>query len=488
MPLMSRRRRSSRSLVLVVLGMLLTATCALPGVGSGAAQAEASPTPAAPPTPSPTVFPSPPVKPTGAPVYRALWVDAFHDGIKTKAQVDHLIASAELANLNALFVQVRKRGDAYFNSGLETRTSDPAVTRGGYDPTTGSYRHGGYDPLAYLIEKAHSANPPLEVHAWVNTFFVSQASEVWQLHPDWGNRKDDGGNDDFGYLDPGNPAVQAYTHAVFMQIAETYAVDGLHLDFVRYPEGGNWGYTPAAVAAFNAAYGRSGQPDATDPDFQQWRRDQVTAFVRDLHRDLGKLPRRVSLSGALIAYGNGPKTVAEWTKTATYRDVFQDWYRWLQEGDLDFGVPMNYDRDSSPTQAGYFRSWTEWEKDHQGRSRVLIGVGNFENYPEDSFSQVRSALQPSKAGNRALGIALYSYASTSLYGTDDFYLNPNDMTYLPRQPYAPDPSPKVLAARAATFNDWFWTALSAPSSYPDPALGSIATRPVFTAPAPIPGH
>jgi len=397
-----------------------------------------------------------------------------------------LIARAHLGNLNTLFVQVRKRGDAYFNSGLESRTTDPVVTRGGYDPNTGTYKAGGYDPLAYIIEKAHTANPPLEVHAWVNTFFVGQTSEVWLQHPEWGNRMDDGRNDGFGYLDPGNPEVQAYTHAVFMQIAQQYPIDGLHLDFVRYPEGGNWGYTPGAVAAFNAATARSGPPDPTDATFSTWRRDQVTNFVRDLHTDLLKMPRRVNLSGALIAYGNGPKTVTEWQKTATYADVFQDWYRWLQEGYLDFGVPMNYDRDSSPTQAGYFRAWTEWEKDHQGRSRVLIGVGNFENYPEDSFAQVTRALQPSAAGNRALGIALYSYASTSLYGTDDFYLNPKDMTYLPRQPYAPDPSPTVLAARAAHFNELFFASLSSPSSYPDPSLGSVPTRPVFTAPAPIP--
>ena len=481
--------REGPGVALLLIAFALAISCSLPGVAPPP-QAATSPSPTvgatSEPSPSPSPSPSPVIRPTGTPQLRGLWVDAFHDGIKTRAQVDQLITRAHLANLNALFVQVRKRGDAYFNSGIEPRTNDPVVARGGYDPNTGSYKTGGYDPLAYVIERAHGANPPLEVHAWVNTFFVGQTSEPWLVHPDWGNRKSDGGNDGYGYLDPGNPEVQAYTHGVFVQIAQQYPVDGIHLDFVRYPEGGDWGYTPAAIAAFNSASGKSGKPDASDPEFQQWRRDQVTAFVRDLHSDLKRLPRPVSLSAALIAYGNGPRTVAEWMKTATYSDVFQDWYRWLQEGDLDFGVPMNYDRDSSPTQAGFFRSWTDWEKDHQGKSRVVIGVGNFENYPEDSFAQVLRALQPSGAGNRAAGIALYSYASTSLYGTDDFYLNPADMTYLPRQPYALDSSPAALAARAAQFNAWFWTALSAPSSYPDPSLGTVATRPVFTAPAPIP--
>ena len=83
-------------------------------------------------------------------------------------------------------------------------------------------------------------------------------------------------------------------------------------------------------------------------------------------------------------------------------------------------------------------------------------------------------------------MAIYSYASTSVYGTDDFYLAPNDQGYLPRQPYAPSTDPLVLAARAVQFNEWFYTALSAPSTYQDPALGKVATTPVFLAPAPIP--
>src|SRR5919198_174181 len=47
------------------------------------------------------------------PELRAVWVDAFHDGFKTPQQVDDLVTWARSANLNALFVQVRRRGDAY---------------------------------------------------------------------------------------------------------------------------------------------------------------------------------------------------------------------------------------------------------------------------------------------------------------------------------------------------------------------------------------
>jgi hypothetical protein len=87
------------------------------------------------------------------PEIRALWVDAFHAGIRSRAETDELIATAARANLNTLFVQVRRRGDALYIKGEEPPLDDPA-----YDPT--------FDALAYVIDAAHRAG--IEVHAWVN--------------------------------------------------------------------------------------------------------------------------------------------------------------------------------------------------------------------------------------------------------------------------------------------------------------------------------
>ncbi|GAC1655781.1 MAG: hypothetical protein NVS9B1_09670 [Candidatus Dormibacteraceae bacterium] len=415
-----------------------------------------------------------PIHPTGSPEYRALWVDAFHDGIKSPKQVEALIAAAHRGNLNALFVQVRKAGDAYFRHGVEPLADDAAPLD-----------QGGYDPLAYLIQRAHAANPPLEVHAWLNTFYVGRSSEVFREHgTEWGNRTYDGTGG--GFLDPGVPAARAYTEEVFMQVARNYRIDGIHMDFVRYPDGGDWGYSAAALAAYARTSGSAEKPKPDDPAFEQWRRDQVTAFVHDLHAKLLGLRRPVKLSGALIAYGPGPVTDSDWRHSRTYVEVYQDWETWFRQGYIDLGLTMNYDRDSSPKQQGWFRTWTNWEKDHQGRARLLVGVGAFLNYPEDTLAQIRAALLPGPGGNRPAGIAIYSYASTSLYGTDDFYLAPEDQGYLPRQPYAPDPSPTALAERAKEFNAWFYIALSAPSTYQDPAVGKVDTLPVFVRPAPVP--
>ncbi|TMD91809.1 MAG: hypothetical protein E6I73_03200 [Chloroflexi bacterium] len=448
---MSRPRAGAIALIILSWSCTGQATTATP---------RSSPSP----SPSPVVF--------GTPQYRALWVDAFHDGIKSPAQVEKLVADAHRANLNALMVQVRKAGDAYFNQSDEPRASD---IKGPAD----------FDPLAYVIRLAHSANPPIEVHAWLNTFFVGQSSKVYLEHGDsWGNRADDGSGG--GYLDPGVPEVQVYTHRIFMDVAKNYDVDGLHMDFVRYP-GSAWGYSPDSLSLYKLETGAQAVPSPSDEAWQAWRRARVTDFVRDLHDDLKKQNPAVKLSGALISFGNGPLTAGDWTGTAAYRSVFQDWASWLVKGYLDFGVPMNYDSDWSALEKRWFDRWLNFEKESGFSNRIVTGVGAFLNYPDGTLAQMMRVLAPSASGHRLLGVAIYSYGSTSVYGTDDFYRSPDLASGLPRQPYSGGlKNDAALAQRARTFNDWFITELSQPDYYRDVQLGWVATVPVFTQPALVP--
>jgi hypothetical protein len=87
-----------------------------------------------------------------------------------------------------------------------------------------------------------------------------------------------------------------------------------------------------------------------------------------------------------------------------------------------------------------------------------------------------------------LGVAIYSYGSTSVYGSDDFYANKDLAGGLPRQPYAGGISDQAgLVSRARSFNNQFMNQLSRADSYRDVQLGLVATQPVFTQPAPVPG-
>ena len=423
---------------------------------------------------SPSLSPSPSPSPIvlGPARYRALWVDAFHDGIKSPYQVEKLIADAHHANVNALIVQVRKRGDAYFNIANEPRATDIV------GPPS-------FDPLAYVIQLAHASTPRIEVHAWLNTFFIGSSSKVYRRDGNqWGNRASDGSQG--GFLDPGVPEVLAYTHKVFMDVALNYDVDGLHMDYVRYP-GVDWGYSPEAVALYKTQTGAATTPAPDDERWKAWRRARVTSFVRDLHADLKRVRPNVKLSGALISFGGGPANTSDWPLTSAYGSVFQDWRGWLASGYLDFGVPMNYDSDWSSQEMGFFDSWINFEKKSGFSDRILTGVGAFMNYPEDTLAQIRRALAPSARGHQVLGIAIYSYGSTSVYGNADFYENAAMAASLPRQPYYEGITKRNSSvSRGRVFNNAFMTELSRPDMYWDVELGWIATKPVFTQPAAIP--
>jgi len=415
------------------------------------------------PSPSPIVL--------GAPQFRALWVDAFHNGIKSPAQVEKLVADAHRGNLNALIVQVRKRGDAYFNQSDEPRATDIQGPR-------------EFDPLAYLIQLAHESTPRIEVHAWLNTFFVGNTSDIYVHHKKWATLSNTGTKSEF--FDPGVPEVVAYTHKVFMDVAKNYDVDGLHMDYVRYP-GSEWGYNAEAVALYMQQTGAATAPGLDDEAWKEWRRGRVTAFVRDLHADLKNVKPNVKLSGALIAYGGGPASAADWPLTSAYGSVFQDWYAWLANRYIDFGVPMNYDSAFDSLERAWFGRWLDFEKNSGFGDRILTGVGSFMNYPEDTLAQIRAALAPSAQGNRLLGIAIYSYGSTSVYGNADYYNSAEMAAGLPRQPYYSGISHRESpAARGRLFNNAFMNQLARADMYWDVERGWVRTKGVFTRPAAVP--
>ena len=340
--------------------------------------------------------------PAQTPEFRALWVDAFHPGFKTAAQVQQLVADARTGHFNALIIEVRKRGDAYYHSQWEPKATDIAA---------------GYDPLADLINQAHTGSPRLEIHAWMVTYPLwnsqttppSQPAHTFNRHPDWLLSNDAGQTwDGSNYqLDPGHPEVQAHLAGVAMDLIENYDIDGLHFDYIRYP-GNNWGYNPAAVARFQQRYGRIGPPATSDAAWLQFRRDQVTALVRKVYLSALAVKPAVKISAATITWAPGITTDAAWSTTSAYGSVLQDWRAWMQEGILDFNLPMAYFRQSA--NGSDWSAWSQFIKDHRYRRHAVLGAGIYLNPLTNSLVQIRSTRTRTPAGNAADGLCGYSYA------------------------------------------------------------------------------
>ncbi|MCI0746758.1 MAG: family 10 glycosylhydrolase [Verrucomicrobia subdivision 3 bacterium] len=339
-----------------------------------------------------------------SPEFRALWVDTFHAGIKSGSQITTLVNDLRAGNFNAVIPEVRKRGDAYYNSAYEPKAADMTIT----------------DALADLIAKAHNTNngPRIEVHPWIVTYNIwnsqttppSEPNHPYNLHREWLTQNEagaqwDGGNYAF---DPGHPEVQRHTFDVAMDIISNYDVDGFNFDYIRYA-GNTWGYNPVSVARFNRRFGRTGQPAATDPEWLQFRRDQVTALVRKVYLSAIALKPHIKISADTITWAPGPTSDLAWTNSsAAYRNVLQDWRSWMQEGILDINIPMTYFRQNThPTD---YINWCNFARDRAFNRHCVIGPGIYLNSLSNSLVQMRLTRMPSPGGNVADGICGYSYA------------------------------------------------------------------------------
>ncbi|MRR10908.1 hypothetical protein EG835_00080 [bacterium] len=349
---------------------------------------------------------------------RAVWVDAFGAGIRSADEAEELVLEARRANLNLLFVQVRRRADALYLRGTEPPLDDPR-----FDPQ--------FDALENVIRVAHREG--LKVHAWINAMPVwrnepppcdarhlfhrhgpaARGDDMWlTTSPDGSTRFPVG-----TFLDPGHPAVQAYLPSVYTGIVRNYDVDGIHFDYIRYPEteseggrGAAVGYNPTALARFRKATARSDTPAPDDEQFTAWRRRQVTHVVRRVALEVKALKPGVVVSASVIPWGAPPTGEPGFEDAAPMQRVFQDWHSWLKDGLVDLAVPMNYARETEERTRGWFDGWIDWESRHQHQRRTVVGLGAYRNTPDHTLAQIERVRRAGRA-DRLAGISIFSYAS-----------------------------------------------------------------------------
>lgn len=325
--------------------------------------------------------------PTCAAQFRALWVDAWHSGFENSTATQSMINYAVDCHCNAIIVEVRKRGDAYYVSSYEPKG-------------TGMTPAAGYDCLADIITKAHAAG--LEVHAWVVVSRVwtstsapptTSPNHVYNTHPEWFSQTNGGskflGSDSF--LDPGVPAVENYTNSVLMQIVSNYAIDGIILDYIRYP-GTTWGYNSTAVARYNAEYGLSGSPSYTSTQWSNWRRQQVTNIVKRIYLEAKAIKPGIKVGASVWnTAGNGNS------------GYFQNWDLWMSQHWLDYCTPMNYTTTNST-----FNSYCNDSNDRMYGRHIYMAQGSYMNTISNSMTQLNSAVSYGFQG-----LVPYSYAVTN---------------------------------------------------------------------------
>ncbi|MBI4582685.1 MAG: family 10 glycosylhydrolase [Planctomycetes bacterium] len=350
---------------------------------------------------------------------RAFWLTRWN--ATDQGKIVECLAGMQALKANTLFCQVLGDGMALYRSALAPRS--PLVAP-------------GFDALAVAI--AEGRRRGIEVHAYINICNVwsgglgqpADPSHLIRAHPEWAV-VDVAGRSDLEFV--GVPATliffcpewrgfRAHVVEIASEIAQLYEVGGIHLDYLRFPGGSDRCFCIEHRRNFAARFGRAPAPD--DPDFHEWRYDNITGLFGEIYDAVTAIRPGIKVSAALF------------TPTGLH---FQDARRILEAGKLDIAVPMIYTLNlwEFEQRALYFH-------EHSGGRLVYAGIASDRGAVFESVSIARRIGLEGQAffawstlddSGRAEVAALYTAASSP--------------PLLPWKDGSPDTTPPVISGVVA---------------------------------------
>ena len=357
---------------------------------------------------------------------RALWV--VRTTLTSPEKIHQLVNAAADNGFNTLIVQIRGRGDAYYNSKVEPRASELKD------------QPQSFDPLALTLTEAHKRG--LKVHGWINTNLLANLdalptdpAHVYNKHPEWlavpkpvaaelydmsprdpafrqkivewskANR----GELEGVYTGPANPKVRDHIYNIWMDVLKRYPVDGLHFDYVRFASP-DFDYSRTSLEKFRKwlepqlnskereqlrnSVTPLAAPEMFAAKFADFQRLQVTTLVERIYKAVKKRRPEAVVSAAVFANDEN-----------AYTRRFQDWRRWLQMGILDVACPMAYSTDTTVFQKQIEVAATTA---HNAKRSVWAGIGAY-RIPSDSTVEKINVARSLNAE----GFILFSYDFTA---------------------------------------------------------------------------
>lgn len=281
---------------------------------------------------------------------RAVWLTTIggidwpsnyaHDGMgieQQKQQLCDILDRLQALNVNTVMLQTRVRATTIYPSSIEPW--DGCLSgKPGVSP--------GYDALQFAIDECHRRG--MELHAWVVTIPVGkwQTYGCQQLRKRYGNLIMHIGEE--GYMNPESPVTAEYIADMCEEITNRYDIDGIHLDYIRYPE--TW-------------RGRK-QPQ------------HITRIVERIHQKVKMLKPWVKLSCSPIGKYDDLTRYSSRGWNARHQ-VAQDAQGWLRDGLMDQLYPMMYFQGNN-----FYPFAIDWKEQDAGRT-VVSGLGIYMLHPRE---------------------------------------------------------------------------------------------------------
>ena len=144
---------------------------------------------------------------------------------KQKDELRQILDRLQNAGINTILLQTRVRGTVIYPSAYEPWDGCLSEHPG---------KSPGYDALQFAINECHRRG--MELHAWIVTMPVGKwdALGCKQLRKKMPRNiiriKAD------GYMNPETQQTADYLASICTEVTRAYDVDGIHLDYIRYPE------------------------------------------------------------------------------------------------------------------------------------------------------------------------------------------------------------------------------------------------------------
>ena len=268
----------------------------------------------------------------------------------SKKSIEAALLFASDSGFDKVFLQVRGRGDAFYNS--EIIKKNTAIDT-------------SFDPLEYSLKLGHSLD--LEIHAWVNCYILwssnsspKDKTHIFNTNPLWMEADIYGKSDsriDLAtpksptwegiYISPMNHEVNQYLREIIREIYEKYNIDGIHLDYIRYQDefygfhrNGRkefdllFGVDPLDISrgVISTRYGwEQTYVDSIKMQWDEFKQQKITELLEFINEDINLLDKNIAVSAAVKP--NLIEAKNRW---------HQDWQDWLERDLVDFIVPMNY--------------------------------------------------------------------------------------------------------------------------------------------------
>lgn len=282
---------------------------------------------------------------------RAVWLDrGTIVRSRNEAGLARIFDQLAAAGINTVFLETLNAGYPIYPSQVAPQQNPLTV---------------GWDPLASAVKLSHERG--MELHAWLWTFATANQRHntvigqpttylgpVLTAHPDWANIDNRGRTwhelDQKAYLDPANPEVRAYLLRMIGEITQNYDVDGVQLDYIRYPfqdasRNFTYGYGKAARAQFRQLAGVDPM-GITPRDANYWKQwtdfrvNQIDQFVAQVSQFLRQQHPEMILSVAVFPHPEQERI---------YK-IQQHWETWASRNLVDLIVPMTYSLDTNRLQ------------------------------------------------------------------------------------------------------------------------------------------